>query len=72
MEYKIGDYYDLTQNDKTIVSKKENNGYEDQYFNKEDIRWKILHIDEEKRRNVINIRRTNTARNNIKRKRRVQ
>lgn len=35
---KIGDYYDLEENIKSIVSKKEENGYENQYFTKENFK----------------------------------
>ena len=44
--YKIGDYYDLKNNNKTILNKKELNGYEDQYFHEEDIKWQIFDIKE--------------------------
>ena len=44
--YKIGDYYDLKTNNKTILNKKELNGYEDQYFHEEDIKWQIFDIKE--------------------------
>lgn len=46
---KIGDYYDLEENIKSIVSKKEENGYDNQYFTKEDFKWVVFDIDEEKR-----------------------
>ena len=46
-EYKPGDYYEFDSNEKTIVSKKEENGYEDQYFYTEEIKWKVLYRDEE-------------------------
>lgn len=45
---KIGDYYDLEENIKSIVSKKEENGYENQYFTKENFKWVVFDIDEEK------------------------
>ena len=44
--YKIGDYYDLKTNNKTILNKKELNGYEDKYFHEEDIKWQIFDIKE--------------------------
>lgn len=43
---KIGDYYNLKENKKSILSSKEENGYEDQYFRKEDIKWVALDIKE--------------------------
>lgn len=46
--YKIGDKFDLKEAEKNILSKKEENGYDDQYFKKEDIEWVIFDIDEEK------------------------
>lgn len=45
---KIGDYYDLEENIKSIVSKKEENGWENQYFTKENFKWVVFDIDEEK------------------------
>ena len=45
---KIGDYYNLEENIKSIVSKKEENGYEEQFFRKEDFKWVVFDIDEEK------------------------
>lgn len=39
--YKIGDYYDLKTNNKTIVNKRELNGYEDQYFHQEEIKMML-------------------------------
>lgn len=44
--YKIGDYYDLKTNNKTILNKKELNGYKDQYFAKEEIKWQVFDIKE--------------------------
>lgn len=41
--YKIGDYYDLKTNNKTIVNKRELNGYEDQYFHQEEIKMQVFH-----------------------------
>lgn len=43
---KIGDYYNLKENKESILSSKEENGYEDQYFRKEDIKWVVLDIKE--------------------------
>lgn len=51
---KIGDYYNLKENKESILSSKEENGYEDQYFRKEDIKWVVLDI-KENRRCSINI-----------------
>lgn len=45
---KIGDYYDLEENIKSIVSKEEENGYDNQYFTKENFKWVVFDIDEEK------------------------
>ena len=45
---KIGDYYNLEENIKSIVSKKEENGWENQYFTKENFKWVVFDIDEEK------------------------
>ena len=45
---KIGDYYDLEENIKSIVSKEEENGWENQYFTKENFKWVVFDIDEEK------------------------
>lgn len=44
---KIGDYYNLENEEKTILSKKEVNGYEDQYFKKENVKWVVFDINEE-------------------------
>ncbi len=52
-QYKLGDYYDISSNEKTIVSKAEKNGYQDQYFHKEDIKWKVLYQDEEAKKMLI-------------------
>ena len=45
-DLKIGDYYNLEQIENKILIKESENGYEDQYFHKEDIRFKILDIKE--------------------------
>lgn len=50
--YEIGDYFDLKQYTKTIVSRKEVNGYKEQIFEQEDIKFVVLNVDEEKRRNA--------------------
>jgi len=47
MNIQIGDYYNLEE--KTIISRKEENGYEDQFFEKEEIKWRVLNKDEENR-----------------------
>lgn len=50
--YEIGEYIDLKQCQKSIVSKKEQNGYRDQYFTQEDIRFRVLYKDEERKKIV--------------------
>lgn len=50
--YEIGEYIDLKQCQKSIVSKKEQNGYGDQYFTKEDIQFRVLYKDEERKKLV--------------------
>lgn len=42
---KIGDRIELKENKKTILSKEEENGYKDQYFEEEDIDWVVLDIN---------------------------
>ena len=51
---KIGDYYNLKNTKKGIVSKEEENGYEDQYFEQEETKWVVFDINEETRRNIVN------------------
>ena len=51
---KVGDYFNLKESEKRILSKKEENGYEDQYFRQEDIKWVVLDINDETRRNFVN------------------
>lgn len=41
--YEIGDYIDLKQYQNSIVSRKEQNGYSDQYFKKEEVRFRVLY-----------------------------
>lgn len=48
--YEIGEYIDLTKAQKTICSKKEQNGYRDQYFAKEEVRFRVLYKDEERKK----------------------
>ena len=48
--YEIGEYIDLKQCQKNIVSKKEQNGYRDQYFAKEEVRFRVLYKDEERKK----------------------
>ena len=50
--YEIGEYIDLKQHQKSVVSKKEQNGYGDQYFTKEDIQFRVLYKDEERKKLV--------------------
>ena len=50
--YEIGEYINLKQCQKAILSKKEQNGYGDQYFTKEDIRLRVLYKDEERKKVV--------------------
>ena len=50
--YKIGEYIDLKASQKTICSEQEQNGYKDQYFTKEEVRFRVLYIDEERRKIV--------------------
>lgn len=45
-DLKIGDYYNLEQIENKILIKESENVYVDQYFHKEDIRFKILDIKE--------------------------
>ena len=46
-DIKIGDYYDLGEIENTIISKKEENGHADQYFHKEDMKFKVFDIKED-------------------------
>ncbi len=48
--YEIGEYIDLKQYQKSIFSKKEQNGYSDQYFSKEEVKFRVLYIDEDRRK----------------------
>ena len=50
--YKIGEYIDIEKCQKSIVSKEEQNGYSDQYFTKEEVRFQVLYIDEDRRKIV--------------------
>ena len=50
MEYKIGEYINLTKAQKAICSREEQNGYGDQYFTKEDIQFRVLYKDEDRRK----------------------
>lgn len=50
--YEIGDYIDLKQCQMNIVSKEEQNGYRDQYFKKEEVRFRVLYKDEERKKLV--------------------
>lgn len=50
--YEIGEYINIEKCQKSIVSKEEQNGYSDQYFTKEEVRFQVLYIDEEKRKIV--------------------
>lgn len=38
----IGDYYNFDNEEKGILSKKEDNGYENQYFKKEEEKWVVF------------------------------
>ena len=51
--YEIGKYIDLKQCQMNIVSKEEQNGYKDQYFEKEEIKWRVLYIDEENKKLLL-------------------
>lgn len=64
--YKVGDYIDFNKHTKQIVSKKETNGYEEQIFEQEDIKFVVLNVDEEKRRNASCSRKADRARNYTK------
>lgn len=64
--YEIGDYFDLKQYTKTIMSRKEINGYKDQAFEQEEIKFVVLNRDDEKRRNVSRSREADRTRNNVK------
>lgn len=64
--YEIGDYFDLKQYTKTIISRKEINGYKDQTFEHEEIKFVVLNRDDEKRRNVSRSREADRTRNNVK------
>mgnify|MGYP005778825011 CR=1 FL=1 len=50
--YEIGEYIDLKQCQNSIVSKKEQNGYGDQYFTQEEVRFRVLYKDEERKKLV--------------------
>ena len=50
--YEIGDYIDLKQYQNSIVSRKEQNGYSDQYFTKEEVKFRVLYIDEDRKKIV--------------------
>ena len=50
--YEIGDYIDLKQYQNSIVSRKEQNGYSDQYFTKEEVKFRVLYIDEDRKKLV--------------------
>ena len=47
--YKVGDYIDLNKHTKQILSKKEVNGYADQAFKQEDVKFIVLNVDEKRR-----------------------
>ena len=51
--YEIGEYINLKQCQMNIVSKEEQNGYKDQYFEKEEIKWRVLYIDEENKKLLL-------------------
>lgn len=48
--YKIGEYVDIQKTKKDMISSKEQNGYGEQYFSKEEIRFRVLYIDEERKK----------------------
>ncbi len=48
----IGDIYNFEE-ENTIVSEKEINGYERQTFHREDITFRLLHVDKENRKKYI-------------------
>ncbi len=50
--YEIGEYINLTKAQKAICSREEQNGYGDQYFTKEDIQFRVLYKDEERKKLV--------------------
>ena len=50
MEYKTGEYINLTKAQKAICSREEQNGYSDQYFSKEEVKFRVLYIDEDRRK----------------------
>lgn len=50
--YEIGEYIDLKQCQNSIVSKKEQNGYRDQYLKKEEVRFRVLYKDKERKKLV--------------------
>lgn len=52
-EYKPGDYYEFYSNEKTIESKADKNGYQNQCFYKEDIKWKVLYRDEQIKKMLV-------------------
>ncbi len=52
-EYKPGDYYEFDSNEKTIVSRVDKNGYEDQYFHKEEVKFKVLYKDLEAKKMLV-------------------
>ena len=50
--YEIGEYINLKQCQNSIVSKEQQNGYCDQYFTKEEVKFRVLYIDEDRRKIV--------------------
>lgn len=42
---KVGDIYNFEENENTIISRKEENGYKDQFFLYENIVWRVLDVD---------------------------
>ena len=52
-EYKIGDYYEFDSNTKTIVSREDKNGYKDQYFHREEVKWRVLYTDKEAKKRLL-------------------
>ena len=68
---KIGDYYNLKGNHKQIVSKKEENGYSNQYFEREEIRWIVLDKNEETGEILLISERPTAQEITLKRQRRI-
>lgn len=66
---KVKDIYNFEENENVVISRKEENGYEEQYFHKEKIVWRVLHIDEAKRKALIIAEKPTTQEITLKRTR---